>query len=102
MGVVSGPIPAPDKVWALPVSAFPEYRPNAARARQLLQEAGAGLTGPAGDAEALAQNVLALRQLSPSQRRDMGLRGRAYFERHFEREMLLDRLEELMRRVAAG
>ncbi len=41
MGVVSGPIPAPDRVWALPVANFPEYRPNPGRARQLLQEAGA-------------------------------------------------------------
>jgi hypothetical protein len=29
----------------------------------------------------------------------MGLRGRGYFEKHFEREMLLDRLEALMQEV---
>jgi glycosyltransferase involved in cell wall biosynthesis len=65
----------------------------------VVQEAGAGLTGPAGDPEALADNVLAMYHLSESQRRAMGLRGRGYFEKHFEREMLLDRLEALMQEV---
>jgi hypothetical protein len=39
---------------------------------------------------------------SNSQRRAMGLRGRGYFEKHFEREMLLDRLEALMQEVKGG
>ncbi|HYM70947.1 MAG TPA: ABC transporter substrate-binding protein [bacterium] len=41
LGEVSGPIPAPDKLYALPVSSFPEYHTNPARAKQMLQEAGA-------------------------------------------------------------
>ncbi len=41
MATVSGPIPAPATLWALPVQEFPEYHPNPARARQMLQEAGA-------------------------------------------------------------
>lgn len=66
---------------------------------RVVQEAEAGLTGPAGDAAALAENVLAMQRLSKSQRQVMGLRGRAYFEQHFEREMLLDRLEALMEKA---
>lgn len=66
---------------------------------RVVQEAGAGLASPAGDSAALADNVLAMYHLSKSQRRAMGLRGRSYFEKHFERHMLLDRLEELMREV---
>ena len=46
---------------------------------RVVQEAGAGLTGPAGDPEALADNVLAMYRLSKSQRRAMGLRGRGLF-----------------------
>ncbi len=65
----------------------------------MVEESFAGLAGPAGDPEALAANVLALYRLSQSERRAMGLRGRAYFEQHFEPERLLDRLEELMREV---
>ena len=66
---------------------------------RVVQEAGAGLAGPAGDSAALADNALAMCHLSDPQRRAMGLRGRTYFEQHFERQMLLDRLEELMREV---
>lgn len=66
---------------------------------RVVQEAGAGLAGPAGDSAALADNALAMYHLSEPQRRAMGLRGRTYFEQHFERQMLLDRLEELMRKV---
>ncbi len=69
---------------------------------RVVEEAGAGLAGPAGDPRALAKNVLAMYRQSDSQRQAMGLRGRAYFERHFKREMLLDRLEGLMRQVIGG
>lgn len=69
---------------------------------RVVQEAGAGLTGSAGNPAALADNVLAMYHLSQSQRRAMGLRGRGYFEKHFERQMLLDRLEALMQEVKGG
>jgi len=66
---------------------------------RVVRESGAGLTGPAGDPAALADNVVAMYHLSESQRQAMGLRGRVYFEQHFEREILLDRLEGLMQQV---
>lgn len=69
---------------------------------RVVQEAAAGLAGPAGDPAALAANVMALYRLSQSQRQALGLKGRAYFEKHFKREMLLDRLEGLMRQVRVG
>ncbi len=69
---------------------------------RVVQEAAAGLAGPAGDPAALAANVMALYRLSQSQRQALGLKGRAYFEKHFKREMLLDRLEGLMRQVQGG
>jgi colanic acid biosynthesis glycosyl transferase WcaI len=66
---------------------------------RVVQEAGAGLAGPAGDPAALAANALALYRLSNSQRQALGHKGRVYFEAHFERQILLDRLEGLMQRV---
>jgi colanic acid biosynthesis glycosyl transferase WcaI len=65
----------------------------------VIEEAGVGLTGPAGNPAVLADNVLQMYNLSKSQRRAMGLRGRGYFKKHFEREMLLDQLEVLMQGV---
>jgi peptide/nickel transport system substrate-binding protein len=73
MGVVSGPIPAPDKVWALPVSAFPEYQPNTARARQLLQDAGASGASFSITVSPTYEGGLAVAQVIQSQLRAIGL-----------------------------
>jgi colanic acid biosynthesis glycosyl transferase WcaI len=64
---------------------------------RIVREAGAGLTVPSEDAEALADVVLAMSQMDRAEREAMGGFGRIYFERHFEREMLLDRLEGWLR-----
>jgi len=54
------------------------------------------LNCPAENPEALADAVLKLYNMSGRERKDMGQKGRNYFEKHFEREMLLDRLEGWM------
>jgi glycosyltransferase involved in cell wall biosynthesis len=59
----------------------------------IIREAGAGLCGPAEDAEALAAQVLTLNSLEPRARVDMGRRGREYFLAQFRDDMLIDRLE---------
>ncbi|MBA3619688.1 MAG: glycosyltransferase family 4 protein [Acidothermales bacterium] len=64
---------------------------------RVIAEAGAGLCGPAEDSEALAQAVLSLYRTPPDELAAMGRRGRAYFVKHFERERLLDQLEQSMR-----
>lgn len=66
---------------------------------QVVEEAGAGLTCEADNSEALAETVLELYRMPESERLAMGQRGRAYYEAHFEREMLLDRLEGWMREL---
>lgn len=68
----------------------------------IVAESGAGLSCPAEDAAGLAAAALALYKMPREQRRAMGQMGRAYFEANFEREMLLQRLEALMQRVANG
>lgn len=73
LGVVSGPIPAPDRVWALPVSDFPEYRPNPARARQLLQEAGAAGASFNITVSPTYEGGLAVAQVIQSQLKGVGL-----------------------------
>ena len=73
MGVVSGPIPAPDRVWALPVANFPEYRPNPGRARQLLQEAGAAGASFNITVSPTYEGGLAVAQVIQSQLKAVGL-----------------------------
>ncbi|MEO7794166.1 MAG: glycosyltransferase family 4 protein [Thermoanaerobaculia bacterium] len=66
---------------------------------EVVRRAGAGLVGPAGDVEALAKNARELVAAPAEARARMGLSGREYFLAHFERELLLDRLEGWMREV---
>jgi glycosyltransferase involved in cell wall biosynthesis len=69
---------------------------------RVVTEAGAGLAVPAEDADALAGAVLELYRMTPEERAGMGRKGRAYFEEHFEREKLLDRLEGWMEELVGG
>lgn len=66
---------------------------------RVVNEAGAGLTCAAEDSEALAEVVLKMYRLPESTRAEMGNKGREYFLREFERNVLLDRLEEMMKEV---
>lgn len=61
---------------------------------KVLLESGAALVGPAGDAKALADNVLALYRQSHEKRQLMGQSGREYYLRHFERNHLMSELEQ--------
>jgi colanic acid biosynthesis glycosyl transferase WcaI len=61
-----------------------------------VEEAGAGLTCPAEDPEALAQGVRRLHGMDREERQALGARGRAYFLAHFEREHLVTRVEAEM------
>ena len=63
---------------------------------RIIAEAEAGVTCPAEDPRALAEAVLTLYRMPEQERRDMGIRGRRYFEEHFEGAMLLNRLETWM------
>ena len=66
---------------------------------RVVRESGAGIAAPAQDPGALAEAILTLSRKSPEDRAEMGRRGRAYFEEHFEREKLLDRLEGWMQEL---
>lgn len=63
---------------------------------RVIQEAGAGLTTSPEDSRALADAVLAMSRISAETRMAMGRKGRMYFETHFERALLLDRLDRWM------
>lgn len=59
---------------------------------KVLQESGAGIAVPAEDALELAKAVLKIYHMPDKERKEMGERGLCYFRSHFEREMLLTRL----------
>lgn len=69
---------------------------------RIVQESGGGLAVPAESPDALAQAVLKIYALTDSERAEMGRRARSYFDLHFERSMLTDKLESWMRALANG
>lgn len=66
---------------------------------RIITESGSGLACAAGDARALADLAMRMAAMPPAERTAMGARGRSYFEAHFERERLLDRLEDWMHQL---
>ena len=63
--------------------------------REVIEKAGAGISIPAGDAEALAD---AIRWLAENRKegRQMGRRGRQFVEAHFDRPIIAGKLARLM------
>jgi colanic acid biosynthesis glycosyl transferase WcaI len=67
---------------------------------EVLRASGAALVGPAGDANALARNILTLKNMSPGCRKTMGTLGRRYYLDHFERDRLVTELEKWFEEAA--
>jgi glycosyltransferase involved in cell wall biosynthesis len=60
---------------------------------RVIEEAGAGLVAPSGDAAMLARQAIALSERAPADRARMGEQGRRYGDVHFKRATLMSRLE---------
>ena len=59
----------------------------------VIREANAGLVCPAGDGNGLAKAVLEFSLLNKSDRQQLGNNGRAYAQKEFNRELLINKLE---------
>ncbi len=86
----------PNKVQAYMAAGRPIIACLNGESAGLVVEAGAGLATPAEDASALADTILRLYRLSPSERDTMGNNGCRYFQEHFNHERLIDQLIEIL------
>jgi glycosyltransferase involved in cell wall biosynthesis len=66
----------------------------------IIKEAGAGLVSPSEKPQKLADAILRIYHMSQEERRQMGTSARKYFGMHFERNMLIDRLETLLNQLS--
>jgi glycosyltransferase involved in cell wall biosynthesis len=64
---------------------------------RVIHESGAGVSVPSGDAAALAGAVLSMYGMAKAELEKLGQLSRAYSQAHFERNLLLDRLDLWMR-----
>ncbi len=89
----------PSKVQSYLACAKPIIAALDGEGARVIEDAGAGITCPTENPEALAEAVLKLHNISEADRIKMGKKGRSYFKKHFEREMLLNRLEGWMKEL---
>lgn len=68
---------------------------------KVITEANAGLVCAAGDAGGLAAAVLEMAAMHVDRRHQLGANGRAFAHKEFDRTLLMDRLEALLREAVA-
>jgi glycosyltransferase involved in cell wall biosynthesis len=62
---------------------------------KIIEEANAGFTSPSEDYMSLVANIKKFLTLSKEEQKVLGQNGRTYFNLEFEREILVDKLEEI-------
>lgn len=82
----------PNKVQAYLAAGRPIVACLNGEGARLVVDAGAGLATPAEDAKALADTILRLYGLSPTEREKMGENGRRYYQNHFDHDRLVNQL----------
>jgi glycosyltransferase involved in cell wall biosynthesis len=86
----------PSKVQAYLAAGRPIIAALDGEGARIVQEAGAGLTSPAQDAEGMANSIEQLFRMTLEQRESLGQSGRAYYLEHFEMERQSQRLVEIL------
>ncbi len=89
----------PSKVQAYLAAGRPILAALDGEGSRIVREAGAGLCSEAGNAEALAENVLRMAAMPPLERQQMSQSGLRYFDRHFSPDALADELVEHFKEV---
>lgn len=91
----------PTKIQSYLASGLPLVTAIDGEVADMIAQSGAGASAPAGDARGLADAVLGLARSDVESRREMGRKGKAYYDANFRRDVLLDRLAKLIRDAAA-
>ena len=92
----------PGKVQAYLAAGRPIIASLDGEGARVVMEAGAGVTCPAQDAQALADAVRQLRDALPGERQRMARCGRFYYEQHFEPNLLARRLSQILSKMVSG
>lgn len=89
----------PSKVQAYLAAGRPVIASMNGEGARVVQESGAGVACPAGDASALAQAVAKLADLPPADLTEMGAAALRHYELHFEPRTLSRRLIQMFREL---
>jgi glycosyltransferase involved in cell wall biosynthesis len=89
-------ITIPGKVQSYLMAGIPIVGMLDGEGAKVITEANAGLVCAAGDSGGLAAAILEMVTMSADQRHQLGLNGRAFAQKEFGRDLLMDRLEALL------
>lgn len=92
----------PSKVQAYLASGKPIIASLDGEGARVVMEAGAGITCPAEDAQALADAVIRLRDAPPEELEQMSRRGLSFYEKNFEPKLLATRLAQILFALVHG
>lgn len=95
-------ITIPSKIQAYLMAGKPILCGVKGDAADLVGRAGAGVSFLPEDAASLAQAVLALRAMTPDERRRIGENGRAYYQEHLDMHEGVRRMESIFQALVAG
>ena len=65
----------------------------------MLKTTGCGLVSTPGDSEGLSNNVIRFSKMSKNKRQEMGDRAKALFLDEFERNMLMEKLDQQLNAI---
>jgi colanic acid biosynthesis glycosyl transferase WcaI len=86
----------PSKVQAAMAAGMPVIASGDGELAAVVRAAKCGFVSSAGDGRALADHALKMAGTPHAIRRAMGLNGRAYFEKHYLKEPLIEKLEDVL------
>jgi glycosyltransferase involved in cell wall biosynthesis len=87
----------PSKVQSYLACARPIIAALDGEGARIVDESGVGISCPAESPLELADAVMRMYRTSREDRVEMGLKGRDYYEKHFDRDLLVNRLEDIMK-----
>lgn len=95
-------ITIPAKLQTYMACAMPIIATASGEIMSIICESGAGLCSEPNNVEELAMNILKLSELSESNRREMSIKSRLYYDENFSKEVFLGRLESIFNQHDSG
>ena len=68
-------------------------------AARIVETSGSGFVSKAGAAEELAENIIKFSNLSTDERQQLGKNGLDYFQSHYRKSLLMDKLEDYFKEL---
>lgn len=87
----------PAKLQSYMACGIPIIASSEGETNQIIKESNSGLFSPAGDVQKLCENIIDLAFMSSKELKQLGINARSYYDKHFNKEELLNRMDSYFR-----